>query len=284
MLTEGRIDGPVEEVSECPLMVIPNFGNTTGAVTRTTVPGTNGSRRTSVHTVKRLPSDCPQLGGSCKRGTRCAILRHFPGHTAFSSASVQHYKRGATVFWETEHRDEFMLVLTGCVKLLRRLENGREVIFHIARPGEPIGESALFDQQPFAYSAIAHEDSYLVTVPGKQYRAYLQSHPQLMTEILKDYAARERTLSDWMLQHAAVRAEVRLAHCFLTLAREFGDNVDPEQIEIKFSRQDIADMIGISLETTIRILSRWESDGILGKRNGGFHADKTALREITASD
>jgi CRP-like cAMP-binding protein len=263
--------------------VIPSFGSGIGAAARTMVPGTNASRRNGA-SVKRLPTDCPQSGDACKRGMHCAILRHFPDHTAFSTAAVQHYKRGATVFWEAEHRDDFILVLTGCVKLLRRLENGREVIFHIARPGEPIGEAALFDQLPYAYSAIAHEDSYLVTVPGKQYRAYMATHPHLMTEILKDYALRERTLSDWMLQHAAVRAEVRLAHCFLTLAREFSDHDDPEQIEIRFSRQDIADMIGISLETTIRILSRWESEGVVGKRNGGFHANKTVLREITASD
>jgi CRP/FNR family transcriptional regulator len=70
---------------------------------------------------------------------------------------------------------------------------------------------------------------------------------------------------------AGERVERRMAHILLKLADRVG-RADPEGVllTIPLSRQDLADMAGTTLETTIRTMSRFRTEGLITTRRGGY--------------
>ena len=78
------------------------------------------------------------------------------------------------------------------------------------------------------------------------------------------------------------RVEARLARFFLKLANDMGQK-RPEGmfIPLALSRQELADMIGTTIETSIRIMSRWgKQDLIRTEKNGFVLVDRPALEAI----
>jgi CRP/FNR family transcriptional regulator len=79
------------------------------------------------------------------------------------------------------------------------------------------------------------------------------------------------------------RVEGRLARFFLKLAENMGrDSGHGIFIPLALSRQELADMIGTTIETSIRIMSRWGKDGIvLTEKDGFVIADRSALEALS---
>ena len=77
-------------------------------------------------------------------------------------------------------------------------------------------------------------------------------------------------------------AESRAARLFLTLAERTGRHDGPATfIPITLSRQDIADLLGTTLETAIRLMSRWHKESVILTEGEGFTVpDLAALRSI----
>ena len=67
-------------------------------------------------------------------------------------------------------------------------------------------------------------------------------------------------------------AEARLATLLLKLYEQFGDDFDDgtSRIGVPLSRQELADMVSTSFETGIRVLSRWEREGLVRTDADGF--------------
>ena len=76
--------------------------------------------------------------------------------------------------------------------------------------------------------------------------------------------------------------ETRGARLFLTLAERMGVSTDAgTMIPLPLSRQELADLLGTTLETTIRLMSRWQKEGLVTTEREGFVVpDLSALRRI----
>jgi CRP/FNR family transcriptional regulator len=76
--------------------------------------------------------------------------------------------------------------------------------------------------------------------------------------------------------------EVRAARMFLTLAERMGVPKDGATfIPLALSRQELADLLGTTLETTIRLMSRWQKENtVLTEREGFTIPDADALRAV----
>jgi CRP/FNR family transcriptional regulator len=72
--------------------------------------------------------------------------------------------------------------------------------------------------------------------------------------------------------------EIRIGRLFSTLAERVGQKTkDGIFIPIALSRQDIADLVGTTVETAIRILSRWQKEGIVETDKKGFRISDLSL-------
>jgi CRP-like cAMP-binding protein len=201
-----------------------------------------------------------------------------------SVASVRDYDRGDHVFHEGDPSDYFMVVLTGRVKVYKHAPDGHDVILEMFGPGGPLGAVATFESRPFPASAAALEPTTCLLIPRPAFFAMLERHPSLVRGLMSSLSLRLIELTTRLGELTGGRVEVRFARLFLKLADQLGR---PERgglfIPLSLSRQELADLTGTTIETAIRIMSRWGKDGVLRTEKDGFVLlDRAALETFAA--
>lgn len=200
-------------------------------------------------------------------------------------AQVREYPKGGMIFSEGEPSDRFYAIVRGRVKVFKMTPAGKDVILEIFGSGDPLGAVAVYEGRPFPASAVALEPTTCVTIERPQFFALLESHPTIVRGLLLGLTHRLVELTSRLAELTGGRVEPRFARLFLKLASEVGR---PERggtfIPVPLSRQELADLGGTTIETAIRIMSRWRKDGIVETGDGGFLVlDRQALEALALS-
>jgi CRP/FNR family transcriptional regulator, nitrogen oxide reductase regulator len=193
------------------------------------------------------------------------------------------YEKGEPIFHEGDPADRIFFIYAGRVKIVKSA-GARDVILEILGPGEPVGAVAAFEQRPFPASAIAIEPSGLVSIPEREFFQLLERRPDMTRRMLAGLTMRLMMLNKRFADMTG-SAESRAARLFLTLAERLGIKEGKGvSISLALSRQDLADLLGTTLETAIRLMSRWQKDGLLLTEKSGFRIpDLEAIRELAQS-
>jgi len=186
-------------------------------------------------------------------------------------AHVKSYSRGDAIFREGEPSDAFYTVTAGRVKIFKMLPSGREVILEIFGQGDPLGAIAVYEGRPFPASALALEDTSCLILPRPAFFALLEQHPSFVRGLLGGMTQRLVELTNRLAELSGGRIEARLARLFLKLADSTGKpHPDGVFIALPLSRQELADLTGTTIETCIRIMSRWGKENVLRTEKDGF--------------
>ena len=198
---------------------------------------------------------------------------------------VRAYEKGATIFSEGDPSEFLYTIDSGRVKVTKLLADGKEVILEILGAGDPLGAVAVYEARPYPASAVALEDSSLILVRRGVFFALLESSPSLVRGLLNGLSFRLIELTRRIAEVAGSRVETRLARVLLMLADRLGRPGERGHfIPLALSRQDLADLTGTTLETSIRIMSRWGKEGVvLSEKEGFLIPDRKVLERLGAS-
>lgn len=182
---------------------------------------------------------------------------------------VEEYAKETTLFEQGDPCDRVWFVLAGRVKIVYQDVDGREVILEMIAMGEAFGGAVLFFPHHPATARTA-EASVLCTMPAEVYAAMVGQHPQVAIKLLRMVGRRHLAMLK-MQTLIGERVERRIASVLLKLADRCG-RPDPEGMLITTSmtRQDYADMAGTTLESAIRVLSRFAREGLIHTHSGGY--------------
>jgi CRP/FNR family transcriptional regulator, nitrogen oxide reductase regulator len=204
-----------------------------------------------------------------KSGT---IFAGVPVKEIASLAAVAREDRYAAreyLFTEGDAPAWFWLVRSGRVKILKQSRGGKEVVLELVAPGEPFGGVAALEGRAYPASAQAMETSTVVRIPPEPIVALARRHPGFVGELARMLGRRLRAAHDSVKSLATDPVESRLAARLMRLAKAEGER-DPRGLVLPFrlTRQTLADMTGTTVETTIRVVSRWLKKGILDEGDG----------------
>jgi len=188
------------------------------------------------------------------------------------------------MFGEGDPSDVFAVVVSGRVKIVKMTPTGKDVILEICGTGDPFGAVAAYEGRPFPASAIALEETVCLLTLRASFFALLEQHPSLVRGLLLGLTQRLVELTNRLTEVTGGRVEARIARLFHKLGDTMGRHA-PEGITIPMalSRQELADLTGTTIETCIRIMSRWGKDDIVRTDKDGFVLlDKPALEELAA--
>ena len=196
---------------------------------------------------------------------------------------LRSYGKGDRIFSEGDSSDFLFTILSGRVKVVKLVPGGREVILEIFGPGDPLGAVVAYEGRPYPATAIATEPATCVLVRRIDFFALLERHPSLVRGYVTGLARRIMELTRRIPEVAGGRVETRFAHLFLKLSDGMGRPAgEGKFIPMALSRQDLADLTGTTIETAIRIMSRWGKDGIVRTEKEGFVIlDRAALERLT---
>jgi CRP/FNR family transcriptional regulator len=200
-------------------------------------------------------------------------------------ATVRAFEKGATLFSEGDGSELMYTVVTGRVKVFKTTPRGTDVILELFGPGDPVGAVAVYESRPYPASAIALEATSCLVVPRQAFFALLEGYPTMVRGLLVGLTHRLVELTNRLTELSGGRIEGRLARFLLKLGTDMGQRRDDGVfIPLVLSRQELADMIGTTIETCIRIMSRWGKDGLVRTEKDGFLiVDRAALEAVALS-
>ena len=162
------------------------------------------------------------------------------------------FARGAALFREGERADGMHIVLRGVVKVVRFAPDGREMVLHLVRKGNTIGEAAMFQKGTFPASAVAVDDVETLFLPADALFTLVTENPEMALRMLAHKLAAQGQGG------AACRLATYLLH-----RRQIGGG---DCIRLGVSREVLANLLGLARETLSRQLSRFSEAGLVELR------------------
>lgn len=196
---------------------------------------------------------CPVRG----QGVICDLpLETLADFRAAGATSI--YRPRQVIFAEGHPAPGLYVVCSGSVKLYHADRFGREHVVDVVFPGSVVGEVGLDPGQRVSVSAEAVTESQLSFVPSHNLPTFLQKHPEagvrMLVALSQALARSQRKVRELALKGA----ESRLATLLLDLAGS-----EAEKSQLRYKRRDLADMVGVSTETAIRLLTKLKGKGAL---------------------
>jgi CRP/FNR family transcriptional regulator, cyclic AMP receptor protein len=172
------------------------------------------------------------------------------------------YKKGVTIFHEGQPGTAFYVVKTGRIKVYKLADDGRELILGIFSDGALFGDVPIFDAGPYPAGAAAMVDSYVYSIDRDDFDRLIVGYPEIALKVIRVLGKRLRQAHGFVMDMAMKSAGQRLSSVLLKLADDYG--VESEEgtiIDLPLTRQEIAELMGVSRETAIRELSRFSRAG-----------------------
>ena len=199
-------------------------------------------------------------------------------------ARLKSHERGELIFAEGDPSDAFMVIVDGRVKVYKSTPAGKEIILEIFGAGDPLGAVAVYEGAPFMASALALEPSTVLSIEQQAFFRLLEEDPAMVRGLLSGLTIRLAELTRRLAELSGARVEARFARLFLKLCDQIGRaERGGTFVPMPLSRQELADLTGTTIETAIRIMSRWQKEDVLQTEKDGFIAiDRDALEEAAA--
>lgn len=198
-------------------------------------------------------------------------------------STLAKFPRGSLIFREGDLARSVHLVVEGRVKVAKLTPAGREVILDMPGPGDPIGAVAAFEGFAYPATATATVDSVCLVTHRDAFFSLLEAHPSLVRGLLSGLTLRLVELTKRMAELSGGRVEARMARLLCKLADEQGVR-KPEGvfIPVRLTRQELADLCATTIETAIRVMSRWGKEGLVRTERDGFLILDPAALELVA--
>lgn len=175
-------------------------------------------------------------------------------------------------FFMQEDPASHLYVLTrGRVKLLQVTLDGQQVALRMITPSMMFGAVAILARRSgtieragdgYPASALALEDSTALAWSAEEFRLLAEKDPALSLNMMSLMSVYVQEMQSRFRELATERVEQRVARALLRLTSQGGKKT-PDGIELRLSRQDLAEMTGTTLYTVSRILSAWEREGVI---------------------
>lgn len=180
-------------------------------------------------------------------------------------AHTRHVAAGEMVFCQGDPARSLCVVMNGRVRLVQHTQDGKDVTMATFEPGDMVGILAALEDEPYPASAEALEPSELLVVPASLMGALLSQYPTLTLRVLKIASARLHEAHERIKELSTQRVQQRIARTLLRLAGKVGERTTGGAVilDMRLSRQDLAQMNGTTLETVSRTLAAWERDGLV---------------------
>ncbi len=177
--------------------------------------------------------------------------------------SCSKYKKGQYIFTENGYPLGLYCINHGKVKLTTQGNTGKEQILRLLKDGDVVGYRSLLSNEKYHCSAIALEDCSICFVPKDILFSMLKENSKISFEMLKLLSNNLRQAEEQIISMAQKNVRERMAEALLFFKATYGINEATKVLNISFSREEIADFVGTSTESAIRLLSEFSSDGII---------------------
>ena len=179
----------------------------------------------------------------------------------FGSQAGESFDPGQAVFWEGDAAGHVFHIVEGCLRVYRTLPDGRRAIVGFFYPGDLLGVSF---RERYLFTAEAVSPVKLRRFPRRRFHQIVDETPHLRPQLLAKICDEMTAAQDQMILLGRKSAEERVVTFLLTIAHRSGaDTRTPVEVELPVGRLDMADYLGLTIETVSREISKLKRDGLI---------------------
>jgi CRP-like cAMP-binding protein len=230
----------------------------TTAVERTADHKEDAMLTTNRSTQKRQVPVAPKgvLGTSgIFKGLPAAILQELEGRMV-----ERRFTKGDSIFLEGDPAVSVWFVKEGHVKAAASAVSGRCQTLCMVGKGHMFGSCCCFGAEEYPCHAMAETDVTVVSLPMVDFLSLLDRYPGIGAALVKEISQRLRHTKD-SLTFEQEPVERRILHALVDLVAEFGNT-------IPLTKREVAEMVGTTVESSIRTFSRFEEEGLVATARG----------------
>ena len=199
-----------------------------------------------------------------------------------SRGRVRTFGRGEMLHLKGESVQQVLLLTAGYAKVTQFGATGAEVILRLGVPGDVLGASGLFSAGLHCTTAQAFRPCKTLSWDARVFRILMETYPVVHQNMARILGEELMELEERFLEVATEKVSSRLARQLLRLQEKMGRVINGE-VELQLSREELAQMTGTTLFTVSRILSAWETEGIVKPaREVVVIRDRESLRLISS--
>jgi len=186
-----------------------------------------------------------------------------------SSARIVEFKAGNTVYNKGESGEELYVIIDGNIKVSSVSSDGREAMFGILSPGDLLGESNLLNSSTRAETAVAANNTKLIVFSNKKFLPFLEDYPKLAIKLVEILSDRLRNANSKYEETIFLDMPTRLAKILIELVEAQANTLPYVTRNIlKYTQQELANLLGVSRESVNRQLRVWESNHLIEVTRG----------------
>lgn len=195
-------------------------------------------------------------------------------------AVPREYRKGETIFNESDPSRGFFLVVTGSVKVYRVGPDGRERVIHVVPGGEVFAEAAMFMETYPASAEALVSPTTVVAIDKNGFKQLLARDPRLSFKIMGTMVKWLARMRDALTDLTLKEVPARFASYVLSMAAEPG-----QPIKAGVSKTMLAQILGTTKETLSRLLHRLAEHRILTYRGNVIRIlNRPRLQKIARGD
>src|SRR5215207_9949657 len=179
----------------------------------------------------------------------------------FGSQVAETFAPPRAIFWEGDRAGHVFHVLEGCFRLSRVCQDGRRAILGFGYAGGLLGASF---RKCCPFTAEAVTPVRLRRLPRRRFDELVDGNRDLRSLLLADISSEMVAAQDHIIRLGRTAADERVATFLLNIARRTRAGiVAPVEIDVPFGRLDIADYLGLTVETISREISKLKHDSLI---------------------
>lgn len=157
----------------------------------------------------------------------------------------------------------FCIVVEGAIKLLRHSPRGEDIIMHFAVQGDVVGALLMNQNDNFTYpiSAKSMGPTRVICIPKLTFKQYWQSDVNIQNRLNKLLYRRMSNIQDDKTMSTSP-LRVRIANLLMRHLDQGSENLN-QTLSLNLTRQEIADALGVAVESVIRSMREWQEDGTI---------------------
>lgn len=182
-------------------------------------------------------------------------------------AELRHYNKNEIIFHEGQTPNYYYQIKEGSVKLNNYKDDGKEFIQNIFYQKQSFGESLLFLDAPYPMNAISLIDSYVFILSSTKFHQLLESFSNIALRLNKILSQRLYYKYKMLLNLSSTDPQMRLLG-IMDYLKSFQQTIErvqsnPSFYEIPLTRQQLANLTGLCVETVIRTVKKMEGENRL---------------------
>lgn len=176
-------------------------------------------------------------------------------------AEIRKIKKNELIFEIGHFPGYYYQIMEGKVKMNNFTDDGKEFIQNIFVAGQSFGEPPLFIDEPYPANAVAVTKGKILQIKKTQFYELLHSHPEASLALNKSLARRLYYKSIMAPEISSQSPEKRI----IKLLRYLKEHEKQKEVAflVDLSRQQLADLTGLRVETVIRTIKKLETKGLL---------------------